>query len=85
MPSASFSSATDSSVWQAVDGRIFYDFIPSNRWSNYGNNIGSTDFFTVDLGPGRVRTLDQVKLYVYSDYVHDEGGVGRYIEYLHTI
>ncbi|ODM89207.1 Beta-L-arabinobiosidase [Orchesella cincta] len=73
MVDSSFTSAW-ASVWQVVDGRVFYDYIPSNRWSNFGSQ-NEVDWLSVDFGPGRVKTVDQVKLYVYSDVVTEEGEV----------
>ncbi|CAL8085948.1 unnamed protein product [Orchesella dallaii] len=73
MVEASFTSAW-TSVWQVVDGRIFYDYIPSNRWSNFASQ-NEVDWLSVDFGPGRVKAVDNVKLYVYSDVVTGEGEV----------
>lgn len=74
MPDASFTS-DHASTWQAVDGRAVYDYIPSNRWTNW-NSKNEKDWFSIDFGPGRTKTIDQVKIYVYSDVVTGEGGVG---------
>ncbi|CAL8125673.1 unnamed protein product [Orchesella dallaii] len=73
MPDASFTSVS-ASTWQAVDGRVVYDSVPSNRWTNW-NSSNLVDWFSVDFGPGRAKTVDQVKVYVYSDVVSGEGGV----------
>ena len=74
-PNASFTDP-HSTTWLAIDGRIFYDYIPVNRWSNFlsPNDI---EWFEVDLGPGRARVLSQVKVYVYSDVVTGEGRTGE--------
>lgn len=77
MVDASFTSI-DASVWHVVDGRIFYDHIPTNRWTNYDSR-NPTDWFSLDFGPGRYRTISQIKLYVYSDVATGEGDVGTYI------
>ncbi|CAL8144772.1 unnamed protein product [Orchesella dallaii] len=73
MVDASFTSI-HASVWQAVDGRIIYDHIPSNRWTSF-DSLNEVDWFSVDFGPGRVKTVDQVKIYVYSDVATNEGDV----------
>ena len=69
-PDASFTDNNPGTTYQAVDGRIFYDFIPSNRWSNFGSKHES-DWFSVDFG--REKTFSSVNLYVYSDVVPHEG------------
>lgn len=75
MVDASFTSI-HASVWQAVDGRVIYDHIPSNRWTNFESR-NSRDWFSVDFGPGRAKTVDEVKVYVYSDVATNEGVVGK--------
>lgn len=77
MVDASFTSI-HASVWHVVDGRIFYDHIPTNRWTNY-DSPNVVDWFSLDFGPGRRRTISQIKLYVYSDVATGEGQVGAYI------
>ncbi|CAG7826701.1 unnamed protein product [Allacma fusca] len=62
------------SEWHPLDGRVFYDYTPLNRWTNYGSG-NPTDWFAVDFGPGRSKNISQIKLYVYSDVVTGEGGV----------
>ena len=61
---ASFSDYKPGSPHQAIDGRIFYDNVPSNRWSNVDSK-NATDWLAVDFG--RWKTFDLVTLYVYSD------------------
>lgn len=75
MPNASFTSI-HATTWQAIDGRVIYDHIPSNRWTNY-ESPNEKDWFSVDFGPGRAKTIDQVKIYVYSDVATNEGDVGK--------
>lgn len=77
MVDASYTSPY-SSPWQATDGRIVYDYdyIPLNRWSNFGST-NAFDWFSIDFVPGRKRTIDQVRLYVYSDVATNEGEVGN--------
>lgn len=74
MVDASFTSI-HASVWHVVDGRIFYDHIPTNRWTNYASP-NPTDWFSIDFGPGRYKTINQINLYVYSDVATGEGEVG---------
>jgi hypothetical protein len=70
IPTASFTDRVGC-TWQAVDGRVFYDDIPSNRWSNWesGHDV---DWFAVDFG--RLKTVNTVTLYVFSDVVIGKGG-----------
>lgn len=81
-PDASYTSEY-SSVWQAVDGRVFYDFVPSNRWTNYGSP-NEKDWFSIDFGPGRKKTINGLKLFVYSDVFTGEGGVGKILIMLYV-
>ncbi|ODM90461.1 Beta-L-arabinobiosidase [Orchesella cincta] len=74
MVDASYTSVFDSSIWHAVDGRIMYDYFPSNRWHNFESS-NEVDWFSIDFGPGRQKTIDQVKIYVYSDVVTEQGNV----------
>ncbi|CAG2115456.1 unnamed protein product, partial [Medioppia subpectinata] len=69
-PYASFTDNNPGCVWQAVDGRIFYDYVPSNRWSNWQSGAPS-DWLAVDFG--RPKAVSSVRLYVYSDVVTGEG------------
>ncbi|ODM98341.1 Beta-L-arabinobiosidase [Orchesella cincta] len=48
-----------------------YPMVDSSFTSAWASWIG----LSVDFGPGRVKTVDQVKLYVYSDVVTEEGEV----------
>ena len=65
----------DSSPWQAVDGRIFYDYFPSNRWHSWSSG-NEYDWIAIDFGPGRQRKFESINLYMYNDVVTGEGGVG---------
>ena len=58
---ASFSDYKPGSPHQAIDGRIFYDKIPSNRWSNFDSKH-DTDWLAVDFG--RQKTFDLVTLFM---------------------
>jgi len=68
-PSASFTHAS-ASLWQAIDGRIFYDYIPSNRWFNFESK-NDDDWFAVDFG--RAKTVNSVSIYIYDDVITKEG------------
>ncbi|WP_285786077.1 NEW3 domain-containing protein [Microbispora sp. NBRC 16548] len=62
-PFASYTNGIDN-VWDAVDGRIFYDDIPHNRWTNY-RSPNAEDHLGVDFGvPTRV---SDVRFYAYDD------------------
>ena len=69
-PYASFTDNSPGTTYQAVDGRIFYDYIPSNRWSNFDSKH-ETDWFAIDFG--RQKTFNSVNVFVYSDVVSHEG------------
>lgn len=75
LASASYTNTGSSNVWQGVDGRIFYDYLPRNRWDNY-NSPNAEDWYAVDFGPGRERTINEVRVYVYSDAATGQGNVG---------
>lgn len=62
-PFASYTNGIDN-VWDAVDGRIFYDDIPHNRWTNY-RSPNPEDHLGVDFGvPTQV---SDVRFYAYDD------------------
>ncbi|HEX2130962.1 MAG TPA: glycosyl hydrolase family 65 protein, partial [Actinophytocola sp.] len=62
-PFASFTGSIDS-VWDAVDGRVYYDDVPHSRWTNYGSPNAS-DHLGVDFG---VPTpVSDVRLHLYDD------------------
>lgn len=77
-PEASFISR-DANVWDVINGRIFYDYIPIDRWTNY-DSPNEQDWFSVDFGNGRKRRISQVKMYIYSDYAQGLGGVGQFLK-----
>jgi len=68
-PSASSTHAT-TSIWQAIDGRIIYDYVPSNRWYDYDSK-NDNDWFAVDFG--RAKTVNTVSLYIYDDVITKQG------------
>ncbi|WP_188193643.1 MGH1-like glycoside hydrolase domain-containing protein [Nonomuraea sp. SYSU D8015] len=62
-PFASYTNGFDD-VWDAVDGRIFYDDIPHSRWTNY-RSPNPEDHLGVDFGvPTRV---SDVRFHAYDD------------------
>ncbi|MGP3929205.1 MGH1-like glycoside hydrolase domain-containing protein [Nonomuraea sp. KM88] len=62
-PFASYTGAIDN-VWDAVDGRIFYDDIPHSRWTNH-RSPNPEDHLGVDFGvPTRV---SDVRFHSYDD------------------
>ncbi len=52
------------SVWQAVDGRIYYTDIPNSRWTDYGSP-NPTDYLGVDFGAPR--PVNELRIYTYDD------------------
>ena len=63
LPSASINSIPDS-LYQAIDGRIWYFPQIHNRWTTYGSTTGS-NWFALDLGqPAEISTL---KIYLFAD------------------
>jgi hypothetical protein len=62
-PSASVNSVPDS-LYQAIDGRIWYFPEISNRWSTFGSN-SPTDWFALDFGEAHEASI--VKIYLYAD------------------
>jgi hypothetical protein len=63
VPSASVNSVPDS-LYQAVDGRIWYFPEVRNRWTTLGSNAKS-DWFALDFG--QAREISSVKIYPFSD------------------
>lgn len=65
VPSASY-TWPDDSVWNAVDGNVWYDEIPEvdTRWTNY-ESPNSSDYLAVDLGASI--PVDEVRYYSYCD------------------
>jgi hypothetical protein len=63
LPSASINSAPDS-IYQAIDGRIWFFPEISNQWSTKGST-STTDWFALDFG--RLREISTIKIYPYAD------------------
>ena len=58
------------SVFKAIDGFVFYDYIPDNRWTN-NQSYYFNDTYTLIFA--RPRTFSSITLAIYSDRA--EGGV----------
>lgn len=54
------------SVWKAIDGFVFYDYIPDNRWTN-NQSYYFNDTFGITFA--RPRTFSSVTLAIYSDRI----------------
>jgi hypothetical protein len=63
VPTASVNSLPDS-LYQAIDGRIWYFPEISNRWSTFGST-STNDWFALDFG--QAHAVSGLKLYLYSD------------------
>ena len=64
VPSASVNSVPDSSLFQAIDGRIWYFSEITNRWTTLGST-SATDWFALDFG--QPREVSGVKIYLFAD------------------
>jgi F5/8 type C domain len=64
-PSASVNSVPDS-LFQAVDGRIWYFPEIRNRWSTQGST-STSDWFAIDFG--QPREISEVKIYPFVDKI----------------
>ena len=63
-PSASINNEPDTSMFQSIDGRIWYFPEIINYWSSKGST-GTKDWYAVDFG--KEKSFSQVKLYIYAD------------------
>jgi hypothetical protein len=64
VPSASVNSIPDSSMYQAVDGRIWYFPEITNRWTTEGST-SQNDWYAVDFG--ETHEISSLKLYLFAD------------------
>ncbi len=64
IPSASVNSLPDS-LYQAVDGRIWYFPEIRNRWATIGST-STTDWYALDFG--KTQEISTIKLYLFSDH-----------------
>jgi hypothetical protein len=79
MPSAS-DTWQDDNVWNAVDGKVWYDEIPEvdTRWTNY-ESPNSSDSYAVDLGASI--PIDEVRYYSYCDGGGIQDPAGYLVQY----
>jgi hypothetical protein len=52
------------SPWKAIDGYLFYDSTPDNRWTNYQSNSAND---TLQITFARPRNISSVTLALFSD------------------
>jgi hypothetical protein len=58
------------SPWKAIDGYLFYDSTPDNRWTNYQSN-STNDTLTITFA--RPRNISSVTLALFSDVARGGG------------
>jgi len=63
-PFASINTTPDTSLYQAIDGRIWYFPEITNRWTTIGSTAKS-DWFAIDFG--QPREISSVKIYPFAD------------------
>jgi len=66
---ATYTYYTDS-PWKAIDGYLFYDSIPDNRWTNY-QSPNTND--TLQITFARPRNISSVTLAMFSDVARGGG------------
>lgn len=64
VPSASVNTDPDTSLYQAVDGRIWYFTEITNRWTSLGS-ASATDWYATDFG--QPKEISSVKVYLFAD------------------
>ncbi|KAI1497910.1 Six-hairpin glycosidase-like protein [Biscogniauxia marginata] len=69
MANATFTNPADH-FYKAIDGVLFYDDIPDNRWTNYGSP-NMNDTLTITFA--RPRNVSSVTIALYSDVVRGGG------------
>jgi mannosylglycerate hydrolase MGH1-like protein/F5/8 type C domain-containing protein/glycosyl hydrolase family 65 len=63
-PSASINTTPDTSLYQAIDGRIWYFPEITNRWTTAGSTA-NTDWYSLDFG--QPREISRIKIYFVAD------------------
>jgi hypothetical protein len=63
-PLASVNTTPDTSLYQAIDGRIWYFPEITNRWTTLGSTA-KTDWFSIDFG--QPREISSIKIYPVAD------------------
>jgi len=64
LPTASVNSSPDTSLYQAVDGRIWYFPEITNRWTTLGSS-SKTDWWAIDFG--QPREISEADIYLVTD------------------
>jgi len=64
LPSASINTVPDTSMYQAIDGKIWYFPEITNRWTTLGSKSAS-DWFALDFG--QQRDISSIKIYLFAD------------------
>jgi hypothetical protein len=67
VPSASVNSVPDTSLYQAIDGRVWYFPEITNRWTTKGS-LSDNDWYTLDFG--RKETISNMKIYLVADSIY---------------
>jgi mannosylglycerate hydrolase MGH1-like protein/F5/8 type C domain-containing protein/glycosyl hydrolase family 65 len=63
-PSASINTTPDTSLYQAIDGRIWYFPEITNRWTTAGSTA-NTDWYSLNFG--QPREISRIKIYFVAD------------------
>ena len=63
-PFASINTTPDTSLYQAIDGRIWYFPEITNRWTTAGSTA-NTDWYSLDFG--QPREISRIKIYLVAD------------------
>lgn len=66
VPSASVNTNPDTSLYQAIDGRIWYFPEITNRWTTLGSTA-KTDWYALDFGGPK--EISNIKIYLFADGV----------------
>ena len=64
VPLASINTTPDTSLYQAIDGKIWYFPEITNRWTTLGSTA-KTDWFSIDFG--QPREISSLKIYPVAD------------------
>jgi hypothetical protein len=64
LPTSSVKAQADTSLYQAIDGKIWYFPEITNRWTTMGSN-SPTDWFSIDFG--KPCEISGVKIYPFTD------------------
>lgn len=80
-PSASVNTIPDSSMYQAIDGRIWYFPEITNRWTTMGST-SQIDWYAIDLG--KEQKISSAKMYVFADSSHFNAPDDFTVEYLNN-